>query len=160
MATKKEIFDTVSNETKALCTKFKVPANVCTALTAIYEANLAPKASGATIDIDKVTHKDANGKITEIQCSLSGKFLPATKEFFYEDKAGKGIDGLKRLSRQAEAIRKHHIKTVAATEKAIMSDVLDGVMTPKQAKAKLEAVKASKPDYSSVTAKVAPAAEA
>jgi len=161
MATKKEIFETVSKEVGAVCTKFNVPANVKAELESIIEANLAPKAGGATVNVDEVTKKDANGKVTQILCSVSGKWLPATKEFFYEDKVGKGIadTGLKRLSRQAESIRKQYIKTLTATEKAIMADVLDGKMTPEQGKAKLEKAKATKPDYSSVTATPAKEAE-
>jgi hypothetical protein len=159
MATKKEIFETVTTSVSALCDEHKVANKFREKLMDILTANLAPKASGASINLDEVTKKDEAGNITEIQCSVSGVFLPATKEFFYEDKAGKGIVGLdgthlKRLSRQAESIRKQHIKTLAATEKAIMADVLDGAMTPEEGKAELEKVKAIKPDYSSVTAEL------
>jgi len=159
MASKKEIFETVTNEVTALCDEHKVANKFREALMNVLTDNLAPKAAGASINIDEVTKKNADGKIAEIQCSVSGKFLPATKEFFYEDKAGKGIVGLdgshlKRLSRQAESIRKQYIKTLAATEKAIMADVLDGVMTPEEGKAKLEKAKAIKPDYSKVTAEL------
>jgi len=154
MATKQEIFDTVSNEVTALCEKHQVSKKVTEGLAAIIETNLKPKAGGASVNIDEVTKKDEQGNITEIMCSVSGVFLPATADFFYEDKAGKGINGLKRLSRQAESIRKQHIKTLATTEKAIMFDVLDGVMTPEAGKAKLEKAKAIKPDFSDVTAEL------
>lgn len=150
MATKQEIFDTVTTAVAALCATHKTPVKFNDELNLILSGNLAPKAGGASINIEDVT-KSVNGKITEIQCSVSGIFLPASADFFYEDKAGKGIDGLKRLSRQAESVRKTHIKTLAATEKAIMSDVLDGKMTPEAGKAKLEAAKAVKPDYSGVS---------
>jgi len=151
MATKKEIFSTVSGAVAKLCETNKINSKFQEALQAIIADNLAPKAGGATVNIEDVT-KSKDGKITEIQCSVSGVFLPATADFFYEDKAGKGINGLKRLSRQAESIRKSHIKVLAATEKAIMADVLDGAMTPEAGKAKLEKAKAVKPDYSGVTA--------
>lgn len=156
MATKKEIFETVTNEATALCNEHKVPTKFREALMNALSVNLAPKAGGATVNVDEVTKKDESGKVTEILCSVSGKWLPATKEFFYEDKAGKGIadTGLKRLSRQAESIRKSHIKTLSATEKAIMSDVLDGKMTPEQGKTRLEKAKSVNPDYSGVTAKL------
>ncbi len=158
MATKKEIFETTSKAVNALCVQHKTPVKFNEALNAILAANLEPKAGGATVNIADVT-KSVDGKITEIQCSVSGKFLPATKDFFYEDKAGKGIVGLdgshlKRLSRQAEAIRKAHIKVLNATEKAIMADVLDGKLTPEAGKAKLVKAQESKPDYSSVSAKL------
>ena len=154
MASKKEIHATVTTAVAALCAQHKTPEAFNKALTSILDENLAPKASGASVNLDEVTKKGQDGKITEIQCSVSGKWLPATAEYFYEDKKGDGLGGtgLKRLSRQAEAIRKQHIKTVTATEKAIMADVLDGAMTPEQGKAKLEKAKAAKPDYSSVKA--------
>jgi len=110
MATKKEIFTMVTTAVAALCTTHKTPTKFNDELQAILAANLEPKAGGATVNLDEVTRKDKDGNIVEIQCSVSGAWLPATKEFFYEDKAGKGINGLKRLSRQAESIRKHFIK--------------------------------------------------
>lgn len=160
MATKKELFDTVSKETEALCVQHKTSTKFNEALQVIIALNLEPKAGGATVNIDEVTKKNEAGEITEIQCSVSGVFLPATAEFFYEDKAGKGINGLKRLSRQAESVRKTYIKTVSTSEKAIMSDVLDQVLTPEAGKAKIEALKAVQPDYSSVTAELPKAEEA
>ena len=152
MATKKEICASALE----VCAKHKASPE----LTKAIEELLAPKAGGATINIDEVTKKDANGKITDIMCSVSGKFLPATKEFFYEDKEGKGIAGLKRLSRQAESIRKTFTKTLNASEKAIMADVIEGAMKPEEAKSKLATLKAKKPDYSSVVRVLPTAVEA
>ena len=160
MATKKEIFETVTAATTALCEQFGTDAEFNAELNAILTKNLAPKNGGVSLNIDEVTHKDEDGNITEIMCSVSGVFLPATKEFFYEDKTGKspliGLDGvpLKRLSRQAESIRKAFIKSVSATEKAVMTDVLDGRLTPEEAKEKIAEVKAAKPDYSAVSAEL------
>lgn len=155
MASKKEIYEAVTAEVTKVCKQFNVAPKACEALQGIFDAHLAPKAKGMSINLDEVTKKDANGKVTHILCSVSGKWLPATKEYFYEDKSGKGIEGadgsrLKRLSRQAESIRKQYLKQLQTTEKAIMADVLDGKLTPEQGKAKLEAAKAKKPDYSSV----------
>lgn len=151
MASKKELFEAVENQVIELCTTHNTSKKFNEALMLIIAANLAPKAGGASVDLDEVTVKDANGTVVEIQCSVSGVFLPATGEFFYEDKGGKGINGLKRLSRQAEAIRKQHAKVLSTTEKAIMADVLDGTLLPEEAKAKVEAARAVKPDYSSVS---------
>lgn len=152
MATKQEIFDAVTAEVGKLLEDAKVTNKVKEGLTEIFEAHLKPKAAGATVNIDEVTHKDADGNITEIMCSLSGVFLPATKEFFYEDKSGKGINGLKRLSRQAEGVRKKHIKLVTTTERAVLADVLDGKMSPEEGKVKIAEIRALKPDYSTVSA--------
>lgn len=152
MASKTEVFNTVENEVVALCDTHGVSKKFKESLMVILTENLAPKTGGASVNIDEVTKKDSNGNIVEMMCSVSGVFLPATAEFFYEDKAGKGINGLKRLSRQAEGIRKQHIKVLTATEKAIMADVLEGAITAEDAKAKVEAARALKPDYSSVSA--------
>jgi hypothetical protein len=142
MATKKEICASALE----VCAKHKASPE----LTKAIEDLLAPKAGGATVNIDEVTKKDSAGKITDILCSVSGKFLPATKDFFYEDKDGKGINGLKRLSRQAESIRKSYTKVTSASEKAIMTDVIEGTLKPEEAKAKLAKIQANKPDYSTV----------
>lgn len=154
MATKKEIYSNVSAAVAELCKANNVNSKIEAGLQSILDTHLAPKTGGAQVDVDSVTTKDGNGNITEMVCSVSGVSLPATAEFFYEDKNGEGFagTGLKRLSRQAEAIRKAHTKVVKATEKGIMSDVLDGNISPEEGKAKVEAAKASKPDYSSVTA--------
>jgi len=151
MATKKEIFEATTSEVQELCKVSRTPVEFNEKLMGILAKHLEPKAGGASVNIEDVTKTNDKGEITEIQCSVSGVFLPATAEYFYEDKAGKGINGLKRLSRQAESIRKQHLKTIATTEKAIMVDVLDGKMTPEQGKAKLEKAKAVKPDYSNVS---------
>jgi len=154
MASKTEVFNTVENEVVALCDTHSVSKKFKEALMVIIAANLAPKTGGASVNLDEVARKDDNGNVVEMMCSVSGVFLPATADFFYEDKAGKGINGLKRLSRQAEGIRKQHIKVLTATERAIMADVLDGVITAEDGKAKVEAARALKPDYSSVSAEV------
>jgi len=151
MASKTEVLALVL----VACTAHNAKAPLVEALTEI----LKPKTAGASINLDEVTRKDDNGNITHIMCALSGNFLPATAEFFYEDKDGKGINGLKRLSRQGEAIRKSHARNVMLSEKAIVSDILDGVITNEDGKAKIEALRASKPDYSTVTDVLPVAAE-
>lgn len=143
MASKTEVLAAVL----AACEAFGAKPKLVEELTAI----LKPKTAGASVNLDEVTRKDENGNVTHIMCSVSGVFLPATKDFFYEDKDGKGINGLKRLSRQAEGIRKVHLRTVQVSEKAIVSDILDGVITNEDGKAKIEALRNSKPDFSSVT---------
>ena len=152
MASKTEILAQVLE----VCTTFNAKQPLVDALTEI----LKPKSAGAVVNVDEVTQKDASGNITHLLCSVSGKFLPATADFFYEDKGGKGILGLKRLSRQAEGIRKTHLRNVMVSEKAIVSDILDSTstITNEEGKAKIEALRASKPDFSSVS-DVLPVAE-
>lgn len=122
---------------------------------------LGPKTPGASVNIEDVVKRDASGVITELQCAVSGVFLPATLEYFYEDKSGKsqftdanGI-ALRRLSRQAEGIRKAFIKTQTTSEKAILEDVLAGAITQEEGQAKLAELRAAKPDYSKVGLTVA-----
>lgn len=149
MATKKEIHATVTNEVAVLCTAEGVEESTVEKLMAILDSNLAPKPGGATVKLEDVYNEEDD----TILCSVSGVWLPATEEYFYAEKVeGKGIKGLKRLSRQAESIRKTAIKVLNATEKAIMADVLAGEMTPEDGKEALEAAKAIKPDFSSVEA--------
>lgn len=144
MATKAEIFKSVL----AICEKHDVPATIVAELAEV----LKPKTGGAQVNLEEVTKTNKNGEITELLCSVSGVFLPATTEFFYEDKSGKGINGLRRLSRQAEAIRKDFTRTQKASEKAIMEDVLNGDLTVDEGKEAIAALKANQPDYSSVAA--------
>lgn len=154
MATKKEIHGNVSAAVAELCKANNVNGEIASGLQAILDTHLAPKTGGAQIDVDSVTTKDKSGNITEMVCSVSGVSLPATVEYFYEDKNGSGFadTGLKRLSRQGEGVRKSHNKSISATEKAIMSDVMEGVITPEDGKVKLAKAKATKPDYSGVKA--------
>lgn len=156
MATKKQIhLDTVTAVT-TVCAENAVKQKVQDAIIAILDTNLAPKSGGAQIDVESVVTRDSEGNVSEMVCAVSGVSLPANLDFFYEDKHGKGFaeTGLRRLSRQAEGIRKVHAKTVGASEKAIMNDVMEAVLSPEDGKAKLEALKATKPDYSSVTAEL------
>lgn len=147
MASKKEIFASALE----ICKTHNAAPKFVEALTALLE----PKSGGSQVDLSTVT-KMVGDKVTEIQCSLSGVWLPATSAFFYDDKSGKGIKGtdgamLKRVSKQGEAIRKQHTKTLSATEKGIMTDVLNGDIKPEAGKAKLETAKAIKADYSKVS---------
>jgi hypothetical protein len=154
MATKKQIHEMVTNEVAVLCTAEGVEESTVEKLMAILDSNLAPKPGGATVKLEDVYNEEDD----TILCSVSGAWLPATEEYFYAEKVdGKGIVGesgvaLKRLSRQAESIRKTAIKVLNATEKAIMADVLAGEMTPEDGKEALEAAKPIKPDFSSVEA--------
>lgn len=135
-------------------------------LTAILDEHLKPKSGGATVNIEEVVKRNADGKITQVQCVLSNKWLPATTEFFYEDKSEKprivnaeGI-GLKRVSKQAESIKKHFTRSNKASIDALTDDILsldvtkpEDQKTIAKLKADLVALKAAKPDYSKVSAK-------
>lgn len=156
MAKKSEVLASVLAAVAVFGKENKLTKEQTEGLNNLLNDLLAPKSAGLSVNLDEITKKDANGKITHIMCSLSGKFLPATLDFFYEDKTGKGVGGtgLKRLSRQAEAIRKQFTKQITASEHAIMADTVDKKITPEDARKKLEALRASKPDYSKVSDKL------
>jgi hypothetical protein len=145
MASKKETLE----EVQKVLTAHKASPELTTALVSL----LAPKTGGATVDIASVTKSNDKGVITHILCSLSGVFLPATEEFFYCEKDGKGINGLKRISKQGESVKKAFDKVQKTSERAIMQDVLDKKLTPEQGTAKLAELAKAKPDYSKVTDK-------
>lgn len=135
----------------------KVKANVQDEINAKLAEMLGPKSPGASVSIEDVVKRDASGYITELMCAVSGKFLPATLDYFYEDKSGKsnftdanGV-ALRRLSRQAEGIRKVFTKQISASEKAILEDALSGAITQAEGQAKLAELRVAIPDYSTVS---------
>lgn len=146
MASKADIFKSAME----VCTKYKASKELVADLTEL----LKPRSGGAITNWDEVTKKDADGNVTEILCSVSNKWLPATADFFYTDTQGKGCPGtdkLKRLSKQGETIRRQHAKTIVATERAVMADILSGDMDVQKGKAMIDKARATKPDYSKVT---------
>ena len=139
MASKKELFASAME----LCETHGASDALVAGLTDL----LAPKSGGATVNVADVYNEDEG----TLLCSVSGVWLPATAEYFYEDKSEKSpFNGLRRLSRQAESIRKQHTKQIKASEAAIMNDVLDGELDATEAKEQIAELKASKPDFSSV----------
>ncbi len=110
---------------------------------------LRPKAGGKSVDLSEVT-REVDGEITEIQCSICGVWLPATEEYFYEDKTGKGPNGLKRVSKQGESAKKAFLKSQRASEKGIMADFTSGDLDPEEAKSMLADLATKTVDYSAV----------
>jgi hypothetical protein len=153
MATKKEIF----NQAMALCKEHKAPEGLVTAITAILE----PKKGGQVVDIESMVKRNGEGKIVQIKCKLSGKFLPADPANFFTDKNSK-LDGLYPVSKMADKLRKAAVAAFKASKEAITMDVLDGKIAPAAGKAKLAELQKSvnNVDYSTVKPYVAPAPEA
>lgn len=114
-------------------------------------ALLAPKKGGATLDLSEITKVDADGKVVEIKCSLSGVWLPANTDNFYPEKDSKIVNAegetLSRHSRAAYKIKSDFIKTIKASKDAITKDVMDEVITPAEGKAQVAALP-TEPDYS------------
>lgn len=110
---------------------------------------LEPKKGGSSVNVEDVFVAQAKDGKAYLLCSVSGKWMEATAENFYEDASENNkFGGFKRLSRAAESARKQAIAAKKATEKAVMTDLLAGVISKEQAQATLDAV--AGPDYSSV----------
>ena len=146
MASKKQTYEAVVE----VLSQYDIPEELSNKLRDI----LAPKTGGKTYDISEVTLTNDNGDIVAILDSVTGVWLPATEEFFYADKAGKGIPvgdtTLKRTSKVGYMILSKHRKAVEASKRAIFDDVLNGVITPEEGKAEVERLDSSEPDYSEV----------
>lgn len=130
------------------------------ALADLIESLLAPKNAGAKLDLSTVTKKNAEGKITEILCAKSGKWLPADALNFYKQNNGKGIIGtdgesLHRTSFAGNKAFVEHNKATKATKEAILEDLASGKIDPAaigDLQKKLKAANDAKPDYSKVVA--------
>ena len=147
MASKKELFE----QSMVALEEHGASEEIKNAIRAILE----PKTGGANkVDLETVVARDEEGNIVAILDSVSGLWLPATEEVFYVDKTGKGIPvgdvTLKRVSKEGYTIASKHKKALAASKEAIFNDVLEGVITPDEGKAKVEELKATEPDFSSM----------
>jgi hypothetical protein len=144
---KSEIYEKV----QAICAAHNLPQDVVAQLNELLE----PKNAGRSFNWDDIVRKDENGNVVEIQCSLSGVWLPADSLHFYASRDGKGVMGtdgviLQKVSKQGENARKAYQKAYNASKNALMDDVLNGVISNEDAKAKLEELNAQGPDYSVV----------
>lgn len=144
---KSEIYEKV----QAICAAHNLPADVVAQLNELLE----PKNAGRSFNWDDIVRKDDNGNVVEMQCALSGVWLPADSLHFYASRDGKGVVGtdgvlLQKVSKQGENARKAYQKAYNASKNALMDDVLNGVISNEEAKAKLEELNASGPDYSVV----------
>ena len=145
MASKKEMFEA----TMSVLSQYEMPAEAVEKIRSILE----PKSGGRAVDLDEVTRKDENGVVVAIQDNVSGLWFPATSDFFYEDKSGKGIEGsdgslLKRVSKAGYSIASKYKKMLAASKEAIFNDVLDGKITPEEGKSKIVDLEEAGPDFS------------
>ncbi len=156
--TKAARFEAMSKEFEVLARECKIPNEVAKEVQGLIEKFVAPKAGGAVVDIETVVKRDGAGKITTMQCSLSGKWLPANLEHFYANKAAKEGDklgGLKRLSMQGEQVRKQFAKVHLASKNAITNDIITKAITVDEGKRQLDKLEQTIPDFSGVKALVA-----
>lgn len=155
---KKELYAEVSENLNKLLTANGVQQALIDEVQKVVDLSLKPGTFGGnTVDLDKVTKKDSDGNIIEILCNVSGKWLPASVEYFYEDLSGKSkivVDGvaLKRLSRQAEGIRKKFIASQTKESQAITNKVINGELDREEAKELLAELASRQPDFSEVRA--------
>lgn len=142
MATKKEIFEQVL----AACENHKASKGLVADLTALLE----PKKGGASVNVEDVFVPKAKDGKAYLLCSVSNKWMEATAENFYEDLGNENnkFNGLKRLSRAAEAARKKAISLKNATEKSVMADLLAGAITAEEGNKII--AKVAGPDYSGI----------
>jgi len=149
---KSELYSKIKKEIEKVLNYDEAAKN---AVLNIIDKYLKPKKGGLTIDLETIVKRDKNGNITHIKDILSGIFLPATIENFYEAKDGSGIEvkeglRLKRLSRHSERIRKKHKQNIKKEVDKIMEEVLEGKITSEEAKLKIEKIRSQKIDYSEI----------
>ena len=128
--TKTELFEAVSAILEQHGVK-KAPKEEILAL-------LEPKKSGGkAIDPEDYTVFAADGSAKYLKCNVLHLWMPATEENFYFNEDGT----LKyRFSRHGEKARKDLIKITKASKEALLADVVAGVITPDEAKAKIEEI--------------------
>ena len=121
----------------AVLSAHKVEDKVVAEITALLE----PKKGGAVLDINEIA-KFEDGELTHIMDSVTGVFMPLYDEDGNENFYAKPDTqlGWSRLSRASEKARKEAEKAKKASTKAIMDDVLDGNITPEEAKELLAAL--------------------
>lgn len=139
--TKKELNSAVI----AICTQHKAPQALVSALDELTK----PGKGGASVNVEDVFVPKAKDGKAYLQCSVSGLWLEATTENFYEDTSDSNkFGGVKRLSRAAEGARKKAINAKKATEKAVMQDLLAKKITAEQGNATIS--KVAGPDFTGI----------
>lgn len=158
MASKSDIFISAL----AILAKYNVPETK--PLYVELKELLEPKKGGNAVDINEIAKLNETGQVLEIKCSLSGVWLPATTENFYNEKDSKLVNvdgiGLSRHSREGYKVKSDFAKTIKASKDAITADVMNEVITPAEGKERMAALP-TEPDYSMVgkTPSEAPVAE-
>lgn len=149
--TKRAAYEAVTKNVVSVLEANKVAAGIVNEVKKGIDQVLKPGTFSNKVDLESVVKRDNNGKITHLQCSVSKAFLPATKEFFYEDFHGAGVEGLRRLSKAAESVRKRFLAETQRKRNSINQAVLDGKMDTKAARDLLTELANTKPDYSVVS---------
>lgn len=151
---KTELYNGVVASLNEVFGRYEVEDDAAMAVLAVIDANLKPGVFGGgnRLNLEEVVKRDETGAIVEMQCMLSKAWLPATLDYFYEEKKGPGINGLRRLSRLAEKVRKQHIADVTKRKALISQNVFDGTISVEEGKAQMAELDMEKPDFSVVQA--------
>jgi hypothetical protein len=127
----------MNEEVLTLCEKFGASVELTAALNEL----TAPKVGGVAADINEYTRFDEEGNVSEIFCNTFKQWLPVSE--FNASSTNK--NGYNRDSNPGIKASREATKVFKASEKAILNDVLDGVITGPEAKAAIEELKASQP---------------
>jgi len=127
-------------------------AKVSDEVVAQFKELLEPKRAGMTVDLDAITRRDEDGNLLEVQDRLSGLWFPATEEYFYKDtKSDRLVNAegysIYPVAKAADKLKKQAKKTYEASKQAILTDVLNEVISPLDGKEQLDALTVE-PDYS------------
>lgn len=148
--TKTKLYATISRELKEL----DLPEETLAGVQAIIDTYLKPKRNQG-ISLDEITERDEEGSIVRVQCQLSGRWLPATADYFPLSNKGRliGMDGnlLKPYSLQAREIITNHRRQVKASIDGILTDIQNEDLPIEEVAAlreRLIELKNSEPDFS------------
>lgn len=152
---KGELFAAIKSELDVAYQTGKVDKKAQELINGIVAKYMEPKASGfsKTANLEEITKRDASGKITEILCSISGKWLPATSEFFYNETKGEGIGGtgFRRGSKPGEATLKAFKRDIAKRQQELISKAAVGTIKNEDLQKELQKLASEKVDFSGVT---------
>ena len=126
--TKSELFQSVSE----VLEKY----NVKTAAREEILALLEVKKGGVKANPEEFTVFNADGSQAFILCAVTGLWFPVNADNFY---LSEGIVKY-RTSKHGERLKKDVVKANKASKDAILNDVINGVITPEQGKAAVEAL--------------------
>lgn len=96
---------------------------------------------------------DSAGNITHIICRLSNLTLPATAEYFPRVSYGGVMVGEEYLgltSMEADRISRKHKEDMKVAKDNIIKGIMENTLEVKEAKAELNILNSTKPDYSTI----------
>ena len=126
--TKTELHSQVS----AVLEKYNVKQSAREEILALLEV----KKGGVKANPEEFTVFNADGSQAFIQCAVTGLWFAVNSDNFY---LSEGVVKY-RTSKHGERLKKELVKANKASKDAILNDVINGVITPEQGKAAVEAL--------------------